>query len=158
MMIIPLRRNMFCVKTSWSHVTFRNPIDVLKTEGRLLHNLRLGQCYTKHILKMYKQAFVERRLGMNVRFDPPPNGPREETWEGWEISIGLFKISDCLWFLFFLQFRLWGKDAHFCDRKYNAQNPVPEELVWMLFRCLALGCVVMDFGNEGLIGVKWNGF
>jgi hypothetical protein len=34
---------------------------------------------------------------------------------------------------------------------------LPEELVWTLFKCLALGCVVMDFGNEDLIGVKWNG-
>jgi hypothetical protein len=41
-------------------------------------------------------------------------------------------------------------------RKYTAQDPLPEELIWHIFKCLALALTVIENGNEALDGDSWD--
>lgn len=39
-------------------------------------------------------------------------------------------------------------------RKYTAQNPMPEQLIWFIFECLALGAHALEYGHEDVTKAK----
>jgi hypothetical protein len=41
-------------------------------------------------------------------------------------------------------------------RLYTPKGPLPEVMIWRIFRCLALGLAMVENGNEELDGASWD--
>ncbi|CZS88342.1 uncharacterized protein RAG0_00076 [Rhynchosporium agropyri] len=92
---------------------------------------------TNHIVKIYRKFIVEPVQG---QVDPTVGGT------------GNFVAR------IFIEYCEGGDMSQFLKtlkRKFSAENPIPEELVWHIFRCLVLGLVAMEHGNELLEGERW---
>ena len=49
----------------------------------------------------------------------------------------------------------WWKVHGRCEYREFTEDPMPEELIWHIFECLAMAAHVMEHGTEEIGGKSW---
>jgi serine/threonine protein kinase len=127
-------------------IALREEADILQ----LFKNLR-----TKHIVRIYGKYMVELSGGQVDLIGGGGNNIARiyiEYCQGGDMR-NFLKILKGYWCPHILRFT--GRKLTFLS-KFTAQNPMPEELIWEIFKCLTLGLAVMQHGNEQLNGPAWD--
>ncbi|KAF8856745.1 kinase-like protein [Acephala macrosclerotiorum] len=115
-----------------------SPMDVKAMRGEAEIMKLFANRDTRHIVKIYREFVAEM---VNGQVDPIGNG------RGTYIARIFIEYCEGGDFRSFLRM-LRGK--------FTAQIPIPEELIWHIFKCFVLGLVIMENGNELLQGPKWS--
>lgn len=103
----------------------------------------------KHIVKMYRAVIEDKGQGTNEKFDRKKRVAKMflEFCAGGDFS-GF--LTTMLSYVYPSQIPLLWRYL------LMAAVPMPEQLVWLIFECLALGLYAMEYGTESMNDTKWD--